>query len=362
MDNDRTIEVDTRTDRRTFLRGAAGAALALPAASLALGVPGAAARQYTIGLAMPVLDGVGVLAIKLGFEMHARAAGVQVITENANSDAARQANQIDSFIQRKVDAIACMPVDSAAIIPSVKHANAAGIPFFCIDRAATGGKVVITVESDNVRGGQQAGQAMVAALTKKHGSPKGMVLELQGDMGTDSAQGRSKGFRSVLDKYPQIKYISKPTFWNITKTSTIAHDVAASMSNLDGIFLPSDSVGVGVPAVLKSIGRLYPVGDPKHVILVGVDGTPAALANIRKGYLDATASQPLLDFGLAADYAKLVLGGKTLSPGSVVKAGAPWSPAQIRAGSNGLVLLLSTTLVTARNAADPALYGNQVKL
>jgi ABC-type sugar transport system substrate-binding protein len=354
--------IDRHPARRDFLRqlmiAGVGAALTPALLETLTDIPPAGAAQITVGYCAPKLDDPGQVAIQGGFLSHAKALGMKVLTTNAQNDVGKQATNIDNLLAQHVQAIVAVPVDASAIVPAVKRANAAGVPFFCIDRAAFGGKVVMTVESNNYLGGHQAGKAMVHLLTKKYGKPRGVVLELQGDLGTDVAQLRGKGFDDVVKQYPDIQLIQKPTNWKAELFQSITQQVASSNPGLDGIYMHSDAAGIGVPAGLKEAHRFFPVGDKRHVILCSIDGTSAALDYIRKGYWDATASQPLPDFGIIARYVLMTLKHQRIEMGRVTQANALWSPATIKMGKVGLVMLLATTLVTKANASDPRLWGN----
>jgi len=323
------------------------------------GEGGAGENKVLVGYSAPELYG-GQLTIQNGFVEAARERGWGVVTTNANGDAKKQADQIDYMLSLGVKAIVSVPVDSAAICPAIKKAEQAGVPFFTIDRAPTGCKATMVVLADNYMAGKQAGQAMVDALTAKYGSPKGTVLELQGDLGTNVAQLRGGGFNEVLKQYPDIKVIQKPTNWQADKFSSITRDVL-STQEVDGIYLHSDNIGIpAVIPVLEQMGKLKARGEDGHVIVIGVDGGPDILGAIRKGQADAAASQPLPDFGLlASQYIQDLLDGKEITAGEVIKEGASWSPAKVEQGESGWELFLATTLVTEKNVDDPSLYGNQ---
>lgn len=341
---------------------AAGGAEQPAAGSAASGsAAGAAGQKITIGYGAPELSG-GQGAIMGGMEQGAKNKGWDIITNNANFDASKQANQIDDFIASGVNAVVTVPVDSQAICASVKKAKAAGIPFFTIDRAPIGCEIDMTVQSDNYLAGKQAGEAMVKLLTEKNGSPKGTVLELQGNMGQNVAQLRGGGFNDVMKEYPDIKIISKPTEWQAEKFSQAALDVVAAQP-VDGIYLHSDCVGTKpVLAALQQLGKSAKAGEDGHIFITGVDGCGDTLQAIRDGYIDQASSQPIPDFGVViADYIETILNGGTVAEGTVTKEGATWSPASIVKSDTGLMLNLATTSVTKENVDDKGLWGNLVK-
>lgn len=338
----------------------AAAPAAAPAGATKAAAP-AAGKKVVIGYGAPELSG-GQGAIMGGMEQGAKNKSWDIVTNNANFDASKQANQIDDFISSGVNAIVTVPVDSQAICASVKKAKAAGIPFFTIDRAPIGCEIDMTVQSDNYLAGKQAGEAMVKLLTAKNGAAKGSVLELQGDMGQNVAQLRGGGFNDVMKQYPDIKVISKPTEWKADKFSSNTTDVVSAQP-IDGIYLHSDCVGtVPVLAALEQLGKKAKSGEKDHIFITGVDGCADTLKAMRDGYIDESSSQPIPDFGVViADYIETILNGGTVAEGTVTKEGATWSPATIKKTDTGLMLNLATTAVTKDNVDNKGLWGNLVK-
>jgi ribose transport system substrate-binding protein len=121
--------------------------------------------------------------------------------------------------------------------------------------------------------------------------------------------------------------------------------------------MQSDSVMLaGVLHVLKGAGKFTTVGEPHHIMLVSIDGTPLALRSIRDGTLDAAISQPLdlyVKYGLY--YLRQAVAGKTFSPGPTDHG------SRIVTYKGNLMDLLPAPIVTKANASDPTLWGNKVK-
>lgn len=317
--------------------------------------------KVTIGYGAPELSG-GQGVIMNGMVTGGEQKGWAVVTTNANFDAAQQANQIDYFLSLGVNGIVVVPVDSQAICSSVQKAKDANVPFYTIDRAPLGCTIDMTVQSDNYLAGKQSAEALVALLTEKYGEPKGIVLELQGDLGQNVAQLRGGGFNDVMKNYPDIKVISKPTEWKAEKFAQATQDVASTEA-VDGIYMHSDCVGTTVVlSALEQLGKKFARGEDGHIFLVGVDGCPDALQAIRDGFSDQASSQPMPDFGVVlSDYIQANMKGEEIKEGTVTKEGALWSPATIVKADTGFMLNLATTSVGAENVDEPALWGNQAK-
>ena len=67
--------------------------------------------------------------------------------------------------------------------------------------------------------------------------------------------------------------------------------VAPNLSPGKGVFSHNDEMVRGIVSALRQIGKLVPPGEPGHVVVIGLDGTPLALDRIREGTQDATVAQ-----------------------------------------------------------------------
>ena len=343
------------------LRGVIFMLLAVGLLMVGSNVFGQAARKVTVGFSSPSLIG-GQLDIQNSLVDPAQKLGWEVVTTNANGDAAKQLSDIQYFISLGVNAIVATPQDSAGIATAVEKANKAHIPFFTIDRGTIGAKVAMTIESNNVQAGQQAAESFVAYLKQKYnGEVKGKVLEITGDLGQNVGVQRRDGFDNVLKAYPGVQLIEKVGDWDAAKGEQAVLDVASANSDLDGIYLGSDSVYIsGTESALKQAGMLNKAGESGHVYICSVDGSPIGLQAIRDGWSDMASGQPVNDFGaVVLRYIPQVLKGQAVKPGVVTQAGALWSPAKITINEDGTpVLDLSTTKITIDNVNNPHLWGN----
>ena len=112
----------------------------------------------------------------------------------------------------------------------------------------------------------------------------------------------------------------------------------------------------GILNLLKSSGKLKKVGEEGHIPLISIDGTPFALEKIREGWHDAAVSQPLdLYVKYGVKYLQDAVGGKTFA------AGPTDHGSEIVMYNGNPMDLLPSPVITAAEAADPMLWGNQVK-
>jgi len=318
-----------------------------------------AADAVVIGYSAPALLG-GQGQIQAGLVNGAKAKGWEVITITSGGDAQKQLNDINDLIAQQVKAIVAVPDDSAGICQAVAVAKEANIPFYTIDRAPSGCEVDMVVLSDNYLAGKQAGEAMVEFLTARHGSPKGKVLEVTGNLAQNVAQLRGAGFNDVMKQYPDVTVITKVGDWDASKGVDIVRDVVSAEPELDGIYMHSDCVySTGTVQTLKELGKDALSGADGHIFLASVDACLAALELMRSNQFDHASNQPIPDFGvLAVDFIEKKLNGEEVMPGEIAMEGALWSPARVEKADVGLQLFLSTTAVNQSNMNDERLWGN----
>ena len=150
---------------------------ATPAANLAKSAdavkkaPSADSKKLTIGFSALTLTNPFFKVIADAMTAEAAKHGYEVVVVTGERDVKKQADQVNEFIVRGVDAIVLNPCDSQSIGPAIEKANQAGIPVFTNDIKYDGkqGKVVCHVATDNYQGGKLAGDAMVKLLGESGG-------------------------------------------------------------------------------------------------------------------------------------------------------------------------------------------------
>ena len=218
----------------------------------------------------------------------------------------------------------------------------------------------MTVLADNNLGGNQSGNAVVAHLTNKYGEPKGTVLHITGNLAQNVAQLRKAGFDEIINQHSNIEHITKDGEWQVEKGVQIVRDVL-SVRDVDAIYLHSDcAYSESTVQTLKELDQYAPRGEDGHIFIAAIDGCSANLALIREGSTDQASGQPIPDFGsMVVEYIEKKLNGEAIEPGTVVKDGALWSPAQLVMTDVGFQLYLSTTDISIDNVENPGLWGNQ---
>ncbi len=254
----------------------------------------------TVGLSISTMDNPFFVAVRDGAQAEAKVVGINLITVDAQNDAAKQIAGVEDLIQKKVPVILLNPTDSDAVANVVKEAAAAGIKVISLDRAVNGAEVSSHIASDNVAGGKMAGEFLVKTL-----GGKGNLVELEGIPGSSAARERGEGFDSVIGGQPGVKLVAKqPASFDRAQGLTVMENILQGNKDIQGVFAQNDEMALGAQRAIEEAGL-------KNVVIVGFDATADGVAAVKAGKLAATVQQkPELIGKMGVDTAKLLIEGK----------------------------------------------------
>ncbi len=251
--------------------------------------------------------------LEAGLKEEAAANGYNLLVTAGEFDVARQKDQIQDFIVRKVDAIIVSPCDSKSIGTAIKAANDAGIPVFTADIAclAEGVKVLSHIASDNVAGGRLAAQAVTKALG---GTGKVAIID---HPEVESVIQRVKGFEEELAQSKNIQIVAKLSGHGVKDQAfRTAEDILQSHPDLNAIFGINDDCALGALAAVEKAGK------SGRVIIVGFDAVPEARDAIKAGKIYADVIQKPTEIGRKTiDAIKTYVAGGSVPPTILIPCG-----------------------------------------
>lgn len=243
---------------------------------------GGAADRLVVGVSVLTTTHPFFLSLIEGMEEEARARGFELVVTSGEFDIARQQNQINDFIVRRVDAIALSPCDSRAVATTIRAANEAGIPVFTFDIAVLADNVDIAthVGIENREGGRQAARAAIDVLG---GAGQIAIID---HPEVESVIQRTRGFRQEIEQAQKdgagIEIVSVlPGSGAQDKSFRAAEDILQAHPEVDLIFGINDETALGALAAIERAGR---VG---QVRVIGFGGKQEALEAVRQGRLAA---------------------------------------------------------------------------
>lgn len=158
---------------------------------------GGGSGKKTATLIMSTLNNPFFVSVKNGAEAQAKKSGVKLSVQNANNSDSTALNLATTAISKQVGVLIIDPVSSQSATSSVNQANGANIPVMAFDRKPESGELESFIGYDAIQAGRNAADALAESLDEK-----GTIVEIQGLLGTNVAQDRSKGFEEQIAKYP----------------------------------------------------------------------------------------------------------------------------------------------------------------
>ncbi|PBB43496.1 MULTISPECIES: sugar ABC transporter substrate-binding protein [unclassified Mesorhizobium] len=349
-------------NRRALLQGAAATAGGL----LLAGGERAAAQGTTSKVVAWETGYLGFfffVVLQEALKRKVESLGLEFVGKDANGDANAQVNDWNSLLLQKPRYLISDALDSELLIPLSKKAKSLGVPLGMVDTVLTGGEVAASVTFDNKQSGVMAAEKTAELLTKKHGSPKGSVLNNYGSLTAVALRDRKDGFEDTLkSKYPDIEIISRPQSNQHEQALAVVSATLRERPDLDAIHMPTDIFVVDARKALETQKRLFPVGHEKHIILTSIDASPNALEWVKAGEIDADIAQdPIAYVEIVVDLLEeYTLKGKPVPTGPYENKKYFWEKGTIADSPSGPLLTIPPYFLTKENADDPRHWANVV--
>ena len=237
---------------------------------------------------------------------NARKLGYEAKIFDSQNNPAIESDNFENLISSGYDAILLNPTDSDGSISSILKAKTAGIPVFCMDREVNVDDAATSqILSDNYSGCVSIGIEFVKELKEK-----GNYVEIIGLVGDNNTWARSKGFHSVVDKFPNLKMVAQQSGnFDRTKAMEVLETIMQANPDIDAVFCGNDAMAMGAFQALQAAGKEY------KVKIFGFDGAGDVIEKIREKKIVATGMQfPKVMAQTAAQYADEYFKGRRVFP------------------------------------------------
>ncbi len=213
-------------------------------------------------------------------------------------DREQQIQAVETFANLNVIGIALAPLDSKALVPAAREVARRHIPLVIFDSDLASDDKISYVATDNLQGGQLAGQYMGQLLA---GQVNARVAILRYQEGSDSTNQREQGFLDAIAAFPNVKVVSSNQYGGATTETAfkasenlLAAETTAAGATLQGIFCPNESTAFGMLRALED-HRLA-----GKVRFIGFDTSEKIVVALRQGHMDATVVQDPMRMGYLA--------------------------------------------------------------
>jgi ribose transport system substrate-binding protein len=231
---------------------------------------------------------------------------VDVTWFDGELNATKQRSAIDDMASQTWDFVAIQAFGIGTLTAPVKKMIDAGTPVIDMDTLIAP-LASIDVHSfiapNNEFMGASVTQALMDAI-----DGKGIVTMTQGALGHTGAQGRARGFHSIVKKYPGVQVVDEqPGDWDVTKVARIWETLLTKYPKIDAAYFHNDDMALAAYNVMKSHNRT-------EIKIGGCDAMPPALDAVLDGKMTATVRNPSCRIhggAIVAGVAAVVGGEKT---------------------------------------------------
>jgi ribose transport system substrate-binding protein len=310
--------------RRDFIRTAtasAGAAAALlggfgidPAfAAEAAAAAGRSEKPLKAAFSNAGLQATWCAQGKQAAEYWGKLFNVEVTWFDGQLDAVKQRAAIDNMASQKWDFVAIQAFGIGTLTQPVQKMIDAGIPVIDMDT------LIAPLESINVHSflapnNEFMGASVTQALVSKLGG-KGKIIMTQGALGHTGAQGRARGFESVIKNNPGMEVLdTQPADWDVTKVARLWETYLTKYPKIDAAFFHNDDMALAAYNIMKAHNRT-------DILIGGVDAMPPAINAVKDGRMYATVRNP----SCRIHGGSIVAGVAAVTSGEKTGAGIPKS-------------------------------------
>lgn len=241
----------------------------------------ATAKALTATMVISTLNNPFFVSVADGAKVQAKQLGLALDIQNANNQDQSALDLTATALTKQPSVLIIDPVGSDSGGAMTSQANKAKVPVVAFDRAPASGNLASFIGYDAIAAGKAAAKSLGEAL-----NGQGKVVEIQGIMGTNVAQDRSKGFNEGIKDFPKIQIVAvQSADFDRGKALNVMTNVLQAHPDINGVYAANDEMAMGVIAALKARGLAG------QVKVVGNDGIADALAAIQAGTMYSTNAE-----------------------------------------------------------------------
>lgn len=239
----------------------------------------------------------------------AKELGAEVNVQNANGDVEEQKKQIDYFIQKGMDVIVIICIDSDSLKDSVEKAQEAGIRILSYDRLIVDAQVDLYISFDNAMVGTMMAEALI-----DEGLAGGKVVMIGGSPTDNNVPMVEGAFREVM-KENQVSILDAvhAEGWKAEEAANYIYEHPSVIAETDAIMCGNDDLAT---QAVRALAEKRKAGD---ILVVGQDADLAACQRIVEGTQVMTVYKPVEKLAARAAEAAVALARDEEIAGADVK-------------------------------------------
>lgn len=324
--------------RRDFIMAAAataGAAAALGGLDFKMAAQAAEAAGRSEKPLKAAFSNAGLQATwcaqgKQAAEYWGKLFNVEITWFDGELAAPKQRTAIDNMASQKWDFVAIQAFGIGTLTQPVQKMIDAGIPVIDMDT------LIAPLDQLNVHSflapdNEFMGGAVTQALCNAING-EGTIIMTQGALGHTGAQGRARGFESVVKQFPKVEVLNTdPADWDVSKAARLWETHLTKYPKISAAFFHNDDMALAAYNVMKARNRT-------DILIGGVDAMPPAISAVADGRMFATVRNPScrIHGGAVIAGVAAVTAGEKSGEGGIPKSVVTDGPVVTKANAAGM--------------------------
>lgn len=231
--------------------------------------------------------------------------GYTVIETNADSDPSAQISDIETLIAQEPDVLVVHPYDSESVTSATDKAFAQNIPVVLIDQSvASDNFTAHLMDRQGLNGVIQA--EYVQKWLAEDPSREMNIGYIVGLYSMEAAMPRRDEFYQTLGI--ESAMAENEAGWSANNAMSITEDWLQAHPTMNIFACMSDEMAIGCIQALKAANK-----NMDDILVLGVDGSEAAMEYLKSGELDCTAARDVnKEVGAAMDTVEKIYRGETV--------------------------------------------------
>lgn len=228
---------------------------------------------------------------------------IEFVFQDGQKNQGTQTDQINNVVAQGVDGIMLNIVDISAASTAMETIKAAGIPTIFFNRDMT--ESLTEEDLDNFffvgTNAPEAGVMQGEILTElwnagdmdRNGNGKLDYVMLNGGLDNPEAQARTEfSVKTLEENGIEVNEVAfQDAQWNTNQAKTAMDTwLQTDKDDIDAVIANNDEMAIGAISALQAVGMNTGSADD-NIVVVGVDATDPAIAEIDKGTMSGTVKQ-----------------------------------------------------------------------
>ena len=228
---------------------------------------------------------------------------IELVFQDGQNNQGTQTDQLNNVIAQGVDGILLNIVDISAAPTAMETIKASGIPTAFFNRDMTESmteedlKEFLFIGTDAPEAGKMQGQILTDLWKKgdmdRNGNGVLDYVMLNGGLDNPEAQARTEYSVKTLEengiKVNEVAF--QDAKWDTDKAKTAMDTwLQTNQDNIDAVIANNDGMAIGAISALQAVG-MNTGSSEDNMVVVGVDATDLAVAEIDKGTMSGTVKQ-----------------------------------------------------------------------